>query len=70
MKFFAGMMLLRFGAGTALLWLRVHPADWSPVAAYGLRGLCWACLAASLTRYALGLWRHLRPAGWSNARNR
>ena len=53
MKFFAGLMLLRVGAGAALVWLRLHPADWSPFAFYGLRGLCWACLAVSLTRYAV-----------------
>jgi hypothetical protein len=53
MNFFAGLMLLRVGAGATLVWLRLHPADWSPFAAYGLRGVCWACLAASLTRYVV-----------------
>jgi len=37
-------------ACAALLWLRVHPADWQPLAVDLLRGVCWACLAASLTR--------------------
>jgi hypothetical protein len=50
MKFFAAMMLLRVGAGGGLVWLRLHPADWSPFAFYGLRGLCCAVVVATLTR--------------------
>lgn len=68
MNFSAGLMLLRIAACAALLWLRVHPADWPLVAVYLLRGVCWACLAASLTQRFLIL-RHavvLRPghASW------
>lgn len=50
MKFVAGLMTVRIAAGAGLVWLRLHPADWSPLAFYGLRGLCWAVLAASLAR--------------------
>ena len=59
--FFANITLmrwLRLAACAGLVWLRVYPADWSPCAVYAfyaLRGFCWACLAVSLTRYAVVL---------------
>jgi hypothetical protein len=49
-KFSVSLILLRVVAGAALLWLRLHPADWEPLAVYLLRGGCWVCLAASLGR--------------------
>jgi hypothetical protein len=60
MNFFRAMLLLRVGAGAGLVWLRLHPSDWSPFAVYGLRGLCWACLAVSLTWRFLILWPAIR----------
>jgi hypothetical protein len=50
MNFFRAMLLLRVGSGAGLVWLRLHPADWTPFALYGLRGLCCAILAVTLMR--------------------
>jgi hypothetical protein len=65
--FFVSVMLLRVAACGALLWFRVHPGDWQPLAVDLLRGVCWACLAASLTRRfvilknVVALWSANRP---------
>jgi hypothetical protein len=40
------------GTCAALLWFRVHPGDWSPLAVYLLRGFYWAVLGASIARIA------------------
>lgn len=42
--------LLLAGACAALLWLEAYPADW-PFAAFLLKGLYWAWLAAQLARF-------------------
>jgi hypothetical protein len=44
---FAGLLT---GTCAALLWFRVNPGDWSPLAVYLLRGFYWLVLGASIAR--------------------
>jgi hypothetical protein len=64
MNFFRAMLLLRVGAGAGLVWLRLHPSDWSPFAFYGLRGLCCVILVATMTRRFMLLWPAIRRRFW------
>jgi hypothetical protein len=70
MNFFIGMVLLRVTACGAMLWVRMHPADWSPFVANGLRVVCLAVLVVSLTR-RFAILRNaavLNPANWMRRR--
>jgi hypothetical protein len=62
-----GLRLLRVAAWAGLLWFLLHPSDWSPVAIYLLRGVCFGCLAVSLRQYALQL---ASPMAWVLARKK